>query len=309
MVAVKNVTNDVSLLFRPIGFSTGKDKKATIEEIRKWKEKEKPNFIKGQSYLSLGGIIAAAIGVVVGLTGLKKDSRLMKWLGGLLTVFGIGSSGIGILKTDSQTTIIGTSGKKIEGKDNKDKIQNAIAIIKNDKSSSIEEAQALSFLLKTGESEALKVIEDLIKDKTKDVEARGCLVLRVARSETQKELAKTLLINIIQEASLETSLIEYAAQSLLGSKDLELTKVEKESAKKALIRILNNDSLKPRLRTAAMSALGRYFKASEVLSELKEASGKITGNKDEIRSLKRYVEDYIEIFEQMLREGLDECQS
>lgn len=97
MVAIKDSTQVVNSLFRPIGFRIPDGKKATVEEIKKWKEKEKPNFIQEQSYLIIGGVIATILGAIIGFLGFKKDNKLMKWFGGILTLVGVGSGGTGIV--------------------------------------------------------------------------------------------------------------------------------------------------------------------------------------------------------------------
>lgn len=96
MSPIANATEVISLLFRPIGFKASDGKKATIEEIEKWREKENPNIILQQSYLTIGSAIATVIGAVLGAIGLKKDSKPGKWLGGILGLVGIAASGFGI---------------------------------------------------------------------------------------------------------------------------------------------------------------------------------------------------------------------
>ncbi|GEM_PF-3595559 len=124
MPVVSDATKVVSFPFRPIGFKGRKGHEITAQEIKDWYQKEKPNFIQSQSFLTIGGAAGAVIGVVLGLIGFKKDERMWKWLGGFLALVGVIATGVGKLagiNLDAVEAVNKTKSKSEKSKDGSEK--------------------------------------------------------------------------------------------------------------------------------------------------------------------------------------------
>lgn len=90
MPTVSNDMPGIVFILRPIGFKLPHGGKINPREILEWRKNEKPNIFFRQSYLTLGGVVSTVLGVVLGLLGIKSESKLNKALGGFLTLAGIG---------------------------------------------------------------------------------------------------------------------------------------------------------------------------------------------------------------------------
>lgn len=133
MIAVSDTTKAINLLFRPIGFRCPQGKQATLEEIKRWKEKDNPNVIQQQSYLTIGSSITTALGAIIGIIGFKKDSGLGKWFGGILSLCGIVGSVVGGCMGIDLKTPEAANGAKLEPeKTDKEKFLERLGTIKRE---------------------------------------------------------------------------------------------------------------------------------------------------------------------------------
>ncbi len=81
--------NDViSPWHMPLGFSSPKDRKATVGDVINWRKNTDPDPIQKLSYLTCGGIIAAALGALIGIF---KDSKSSNVSGVVLFLAGLGT--------------------------------------------------------------------------------------------------------------------------------------------------------------------------------------------------------------------------
>lgn len=96
MVEVSDATKVVNYPFRPVGFKSQQGKETTVSDIKEWVRKENPNTISCLPNFAIWTGIGTIASALLGFIGIKKDSSLYKWLGGILTLVGIASSGFGV---------------------------------------------------------------------------------------------------------------------------------------------------------------------------------------------------------------------
>lgn len=82
-------------LSRPAGLPSNRQN--TPEEIKKWKEEVKPNFIQSSSYLKLGSIGTVILALITGAWALMKDSSIGKWISGIGGGVALGGLGLATL--------------------------------------------------------------------------------------------------------------------------------------------------------------------------------------------------------------------
>jgi len=220
MTTAIDSNKSLNILFRPIGYrnQTGK---ATVEEIENWVKKENPGFIKKQPYMSLFGAIGAGLGIVALILGFKKESNVVKWLGGVLSMIGTGAVGIGTIWNSLTGEIRKSAGEhsenrnnggspsltsSIEGSNDDEKIKSTIQTLnKNYNKFSTEYEGLTKLLLKIDSKKGFNAFEELIKDTTKDSHYR-IFLLKSIISDNKNESAKKLLINIIKDNNLESEI-------------------------------------------------------------------------------------------------------
>ena len=87
---------EIGFFFRPVGLKVQENKEPTEEDVKSFLSTDPaPSFLSKTTYgtyIGLGGLV---LGLVGWITGKAKDSGFGKWVGGLLTLAGIVTAGIG----------------------------------------------------------------------------------------------------------------------------------------------------------------------------------------------------------------------
>lgn len=97
MPPVTDITKVVKLPFRPIGFKFPQGKKeVTMNDIKDWIKTENPGPIQLLPHFAIWAGIGTIASAILGFIGIKQDSKLCKWIGGILGLVGIAASGFGI---------------------------------------------------------------------------------------------------------------------------------------------------------------------------------------------------------------------
>lgn len=185
MPPVTDVTKVVSFPFLPIGYWAAKGNRGTVQEIIKWYQEEKPNFIKRQPLVTVFGAIFTLGGALFGLSGFKTDSKAVKWFGGILALCGVIGSVIGKLMGIDLMTAEET---KTQEK-NLEEIKKDVIILKDESLRTVPREDALGRLLRERNyPEGVKAVLDFIADSKGD-----------HRTHSLRRLAIPSLINCIKE--------------------------------------------------------------------------------------------------------------
>lgn len=91
-------TQEIGYFHLPVGCPLRRDgTSVTVEDVQKWIKESNPSFFKRTSYGTYAGVISILIGALTSITGQFKDSRFLKWVGGILAGVGALAAAIGKL--------------------------------------------------------------------------------------------------------------------------------------------------------------------------------------------------------------------
>lgn len=320
MPAVSDATKAVGFLFWPVGFRGSGKKKITHDEIKNWVKNENPSFIQCLPNISIGGGGATLVGAVLGLVGIKKDSRFCKWIGAILVLAGLAASGFGVFlaKLMADASEASKKSKKpLEITIEENFLNELKEITKVDKSKRptlrkallkkyIEHEEEIKNILQryynnreSNEDKALasearecneilldiKTVGELIpilKDKTKDIEARCKAASDIGDLSTLADPEQIqILVDCIKDKSDDPSVRGNAIYSLC-----EQSIVEHSNGKSAInlfVSCLEDKSENFGVRVSAADALGDVGDES-VIESLKriyhEEDKKVSGEKN-----------------------------
>ncbi|OGI08079.1 MAG: hypothetical protein A3F80_02050 [Candidatus Melainabacteria bacterium RIFCSPLOWO2_12_FULL_35_11] len=209
-------TNIIGFPFRPIGFRLPDGKAATLEEIKKWKEKENPNIVQEQSFLTLAGVVGTVVGLVASLIGFKKDNSLGKWIGIGLTALGIVGAAVG--------KFMGIDLEKIKEIVDQEKhleeIKKDITILKDESLRTVPREEALYKLaMPENYPEGLEAVFDFISNSTGDKNThslRGValpMLIDIVKGKDKQRFID-ILLNRIQDPNDNSEVHEAAAYTL-----------------------------------------------------------------------------------------------
>lgn len=91
-------TQEIGYFHLPVGYpKTEGNTPVTKQGVQEWIRESNPSFFQKTSYGTYLGIIGILAGAVASIAGLFKDSKLLKWIGGILAGVGVLTSAIGKL--------------------------------------------------------------------------------------------------------------------------------------------------------------------------------------------------------------------
>ena len=272
MLTINNATKVVKLPYRPIGFKPQEGKEVTGADIIDWLKKESRGTIQCLPHFAVWTGIGTIASAILGFIGIKQDSKLCKWIGGILGLVGIAASGFGVYLARAISQIPEKEKKAKE--EQEEKLKNVY--------------QGLSGNVEISEENTKTRIQILNDESLKSgvrEEALGYLL----SSKHKDERPFNAVINFINDVKQNLSLRQAAMQSLSGSNELQ-----REKKEEILLERLKDINEKQDTRRTALNLL-RDIGDKDTITSLEKVkqSGAITDLDAEIETIIEYINDRI----------------
>ena len=245
MPKVQDSTKNINFLLRPIGFRSRQTGTVSSDDIVQWMQEKNQGKIKVLPNIFFVSLATALVGLVTSIVGFKKDSKLTKWLGGLITLIGIIGSGAGILFSKAFKQL------KAEADTEEKMLFDELVLGR------------LKLILKAEESKRPKLRREMIIKKLhKHDRARKWLEKIKASSEDQglkQEAALCLAVLSEMEKEIPSSFIDLQNKSTASEKRLKaielLSELDNKRAIETLYECANDTKDDDAIRQKAIEAL------------------------------------------------------